>query len=80
MKKTRELGFSETSQGALGGGLVVFGEDMETAIQWDDDRLPGLQSGKIKVGKTSLPPFLRNYCEISFLDRKVTSTRTWTFD
>ncbi len=80
MKRARELGFSEGSQGALGSGFVVFVEGQNTSIRWNDDALPGVQNGKVQVGKTSLPPFLRNYCELTFQNRKVISTRGYTID
>jgi len=78
----RRLGFSEAEQGPLGGGIVVFADSRSDGIRWPiyNDSLPGIDHGRLKFGKMSLPPFLRNYCEVSFRDRKVTGTRTWTLD
>jgi hypothetical protein len=80
MKKARELKFDVKGELALGSGFELFNEDEKNPSQWSDDSLPGIQTGKVKVGKVSLPPLMRNYCEISFKDRKTVGTRSWTLD
>ena len=80
IKKVRELNFSTEDIDGFGSGFEIFQDEEEKAISWSDDSLPGFHSGKVKVGKTSLPPFLKNYCELLIEARKLVSTRGWTQD
>jgi hypothetical protein len=78
--KARSLGFSEAAPWALGSGLVVHAEGQRNSVAWSDDTLPGVQSGKVQVGKVIIPPFYRFYCEVTFSNRTVISTRSWILD
>ena len=78
LSQARSLKFSKETSLALGKGFQVFSEGHE--VTWDNDKLPEIKNGKVILGKTSIPPFGRNYCEILFRDGKVTSNRTWSLD
>lgn len=73
------LGFSRERQGALGDGITVERPDRQR-LRGFDDRLTGVDAGVIRAGKISLPPFMRNYCVITFAERKVAQTGTRTID
>ncbi|HEY8279470.1 MAG TPA: hypothetical protein VIH99_07605 [Bdellovibrionota bacterium] len=77
--KALSLNFEKGKVSGAGIGIRVRSSSSGEVKVFSDD-LQGIDSGSVTVGKVSLPPFMRNYCEISFVDRKVTETRTWTLD
>lgn len=81
IRKIKELKFDPKPTGALGSGFIYHkNSPLFDGKPWQDSFLPDLNNGRIIVGKVSLPPFLRHYCEILFIDKKIFSTREWTLD
>lgn len=80
MARAMELGFSWEKQGALGRGIQITSA-ADTTINFDKHRsIEGIKDGKVRYGKTSLPPFMRHYCELIFKDEVITSKRLITID
>ena len=77
--KGRALGFSEERRGALDAGIEARLPSGQP-LSWPGDAVPGFDEGSITFSKTSLPPFMRNYCELKFTARKVSGHRTYTLD
>ncbi|MCO5144529.1 MAG: hypothetical protein M9962_15740 [Oligoflexia bacterium] len=77
--KALALGFSLEHRSGLGEGIML--KDISgNKIRNFDNSLTSINQGTLRLGKISLPPFMRNYCHIEFRNRKVISTRLSTID
>lgn len=77
------LGFTKEKHWALISGIWVMDTDSQpkqSMIEWNDPKLPGMQSGTIALGKLMFPPFGRLFCNVQFKNRVVTSAFVTSLD